>query len=155
MDVEKLINKNLVKMDLQSTEKKEVLREMIGLFTSEDKITSEDDFFETILAREKEGTTGLGRGIAIQHGKSEVVNELTLAFGRSEDGIEYNSLDGRPVHLVFMVADYKGYSPGYLKMVSKLVSKLRVDEYRESLMAAENEAQVVEIIKEIASADKS
>lgn len=64
-------------------------------------------------------------------------------------GIDYNSLDAKPVYLIFMVADYKGYSPGYLKMVSKLVSKLRIDEYRESLLNAESKAEVIEIIQQL------
>ncbi len=149
MDINKLTNENLVKLNLEADTKNEVLREMINLFEKENKIESVDEFYQTLLAREEEGTTGLGRGIAIPHGKSEVVKELTLAVGRSKEGIDYDSLDGKPVHLFFMVADYKGYSPGYLKMVSKLVSKLRIDEYRESLMNAENTEEVIEIMQEL------
>jgi fructose-specific phosphotransferase system IIA component len=149
MDINKLTNKNLVNLNLKGDTKKEVLKEMIELFEKENRITSADEFYQTILAREEEGSTGLGRGIAIPHGKSETVEELTLAVGRTEKGIDYNSLDGKPVNLIFMVADYKGYSPGYLKMVSKLVSKLRIDEYRKSLMNAESEAEVIKIIQQL------
>jgi fructose-specific phosphotransferase system IIA component len=149
MDINKLTNKNLVNLNLKGNTKKEVLKEMIKLFEKENRITSAEEFYQTILAREEEGTTGLGRGIAIPHGKSEAVKELTLAVGRTNQGIDYNSLDAKPVYLIFMVADYKGYSPGYLKMVSKLVSKLRVDEYRESLMNAESKAEVIEIIQQL------
>ena len=149
MDINKLTNKNLVNLNLKGNTKKEVLKEMIELFEKENRITSADKFYKTILAREEEGTTGLGRGIAIPHGKSESVKELTLAVGRSNQGIDYNSLDNQPVHLIFMVADYKGYSPGYLKMVSKLVSKLRIDEYRNSLIKSEKETEVIKIIQQL------
>ncbi len=149
MDINKLTNKNLVNLNIQGTNKKEVLKEMIALFEKENRITSADDFYQTILAREEEGTTGLGRGIAIPHGKSDAVKELTLAVGRTKEGIDYNSLDNQPVNLIFMVADYKGYSPDYLKMVSKLVSKLRIDEYRESLINAESEAEIIKIIQQL------
>jgi fructose-specific phosphotransferase system IIA component len=149
MDINKLTNENLVNLNLKGNTKKEVLKEMIKLFEKENRIISAEEFYQTILAREEEGTTGLGRGIAIPHGKSETVKELTLAVGRTNQGIDYNSLDAKPVHLIFMVADYQGYSPGYLKMVSKLVSKLRIDEYRESLMNAESETEVIEIIQQL------
>ncbi len=149
MDINKLTNENLVNLNLKGNTKKEVLKEMIKLFEKENRIISAEEFYQTILAREEEGTTGLGRGIAIPHGKSETVKELTLAVGRTNQGIDYNSLDAKPVHLIFMVADYQGYSPGYLKMVSKLVSKLRIDEYRESLMNAESGTEVIEIIQQL------
>lgn len=149
MDINKLTNKNLVNLNLKGNTKNEVLKEMIELFEKENRIRSADVFFETILAREDESTTGLGRGIAIPHGKSETVKELTLAVGRTDEGIDYESLDAQPVNLIFMVADYKGYSPGYLKMVSKLVSKLRIDEYRESLLNAESAAEVIEIMQQL------
>ncbi|ADQ15691.1 PTS sugar transporter subunit IIA [Halanaerobium hydrogeniformans] len=146
MEIQNLINENLIIMNLESNVKEDAFREIIEILAKNNKITSKDVFFETILSREEEGPTGLGRGIAIPHGKSEVVNELTLAFGRSKNGIEYNSLDQKPVNLFFMVADYKGFSPDYLKMVSKLVSKMRVDENRQALLDAKSKTEVLEII---------
>lgn len=149
MEITNLINENLIIMNLESDTKKEAFKEIIEVLAKENIITSKDIFLKTILAREEEGSTGLGRGIAIPHGKSEVVNDLTLAFGRAKDGIEYNSLDQKPVNLIFMVADYEGYSPDYLKIVSKLVSKMRIEKYRKALLEAENKAEILEVINKI------
>ncbi|RQD72061.1 MAG: PTS sugar transporter subunit IIA [Halanaerobium sp. MSAO_Bac5] len=146
MDIQNLINKNLIIMNLESDNKEEAFKEIIDVLAEESKISSKDVFFETILSREEEGPTGLGRGIAIPHGKSKVVSELTLSFARSRDGIEYNSIDQKPVQLFFMVADYEGFSPDYLKMVSKLVSKMRDDKNRKALLEAESKTEVLEII---------
>ena len=80
MDINKLTNENLVNLNLEAESKNEALREMIKLFEKENKIESVDEFYQTLLAREEEGTTGLGRGIAIPHGKSEVVKERLLLY---------------------------------------------------------------------------
>jgi PTS system fructose-specific IIA component len=101
-----------------------------------------------IIEREREGSTGFGRGIAVPHGKSETVNELSLSIGRSKKGIEYHSLDGRKVNLVFMVADYPDYSPEYLKLVSTLVSWLREDNFRKELLNADGKTEFIELFRE-------
>ncbi|MGM0502717.1 MAG: PTS sugar transporter subunit IIA [Bacillota bacterium] len=148
MKISSALTKELIELDLKGENREEVLKEMVELMKEEDRITSKSEFYQTLLEREQEGTTGLGRGVAIPHGKSEVVNELALVFGRSEQGIEFNSRDGKPVHLFFMVADYKGHSPEYLKLVSQLTKNVRQDEFRESLLEAETKEEVIETIKE-------
>lgn len=147
MKISDLLDENLIELDLAGETKEEALSEMVELLKEEDKITAKDEFYETILAREEEGTTGLGRGVAIPHGKSEVVNELALVFGRSEEGIEFSSRDHKPVHLFFMVSDYAGHSPEYLKMVAQLTKNVRQDDYREELLNADSEEEVIEITK--------
>jgi len=101
-----------------------------------------------IVEREREGSTGFGRSIAVPHGKSETVNELALAIGRSKKGIEYHSLDGKKVKLIFMVADYPDYSPDYLRLVSTLVSLLRDDSFRKSLLNADCKSEFIQLFKE-------
>lgn len=147
MKISQLLTEDLIKLNLTGQNKKEVLAEMVELLKEEDKITNNDKFYQTILAREEEGTTGLGRGVAIPHGKSEVVNELALVFGRSKEGIDFNSRDGKPVHLFFMVADYEGHSPEYLEMVAQLTKNVRQDDYREGLLKAASKEEIIETTK--------
>lgn len=143
-----MISKNLINLKLNTDDKEDALIEMVNLLKKEDKIESEDKFLAKIIEREREGSTGFGRGIAVPHGKSETVNELSLSIGRSKKGIEYHSLDGRKVNLVFMVADYPDYSPEYLKLVSTLVSWLREDNFRKELLNADGKTEFIELFRE-------
>ena len=147
MKISELLDENLIELNLKGEVKEEALAEMVELLKEEDKITDKDKFYQTILEREQEGTTGLGRGVAIPHGKSNVVNYLALVVGRSKEGIDFNSRDGQPVHLFFMVADYEGHSPEYLKMVAQLTRNVRQDDYREELLQADSEKEIIEITK--------
>ncbi|CCU79733.1 PTS system, fructose-specific IIA component [Halanaerobium saccharolyticum subsp. saccharolyticum DSM 6643] len=147
MKITEMIDKNLIDLDLNIDNKTDALSKIVHLLKKEDKIKSEDKFLAKIIEREREGSTGFGRGIAVPHGKSETVNELSLAIVRLNKGIEYHSMDGRKVNLIFMVADYQGYSPEYLKLVSKLVSWLRDNEFREDLLSAENKSEFFELFR--------
>ncbi|MFN2339922.1 MAG: PTS sugar transporter subunit IIA [Halanaerobium sp.] len=148
MKISNLLNKNLIKLELDSDNKENALKEMVSLLKKEDKIQSEAKFLAKIVEREKEGSTGFGRSIAVPHGKTETVNELALAIGRSKEGIEYHSLDEKKVRLIFMVADYPDYSPDYLKLVSTLVSWLRNDNFRKDLLKAEDKSEFIQLFKE-------
>ncbi len=147
MEISNLLDENLIKLNLKGESKAEVLEEMVELLKVEDKITSKEEFYKMVLAREEEGTTGFGRGVAIPHGKSEVVNDLSLVFGRSKRGIDFDSRDEKPVHLFFLVADYKGHSPDYLIILAKIAKKIRERDYREALLNADKESEVIEITK--------
>jgi len=147
MQITEMIDKNLIDLDLNIDNKTDALSKIVHLLKKEDKIKSEDKFLAKIIEREREGSTGFGRGIAVPHGKSETVNELSLAIVRLNKGIEYHSMDGRKVNLIFMVADYQGYSPEYLKLVSKLVSWLRDNKFREDLLSAENKSEFFELFR--------
>ncbi len=147
MKITEMIDKNLIDLDLNIDNKTDALSKIVHLLKKEDKIKSEDKFLAKIIEREREGSTGFGRGIAVPHGKSETVNELSLAIVRLNKAIEYHSMDGRKVNLIFMVADYQGYSPEYLKLVSKLVSWLRDNKFREDLLSAENKSEFFELFR--------
>ncbi|RCW62388.1 PTS sugar transporter subunit IIA [Halanaerobium sp. ST460_2HS_T2] len=147
MKISKLLEKNLINLDLNTSNKEETLREMVNLLKTEGKIKAKDKFLTKIIEREKEGSTGFGRRIAVPHGKSETVNQLSLAIGRSKAGIEYHSLDGKKVKLIFMVADYPDYSPEYLKLVSTLVSWLREDDFRNELLNAKEKTEFIELFR--------
>ena len=147
MKIEGFLNENLINLELNTDNKEDALIGMVKLLKKEDRIESEDKFLAKIIEREREGSTGFGRGIAVPHGKSETVNELSLSIGRSKKGIEYHSMDGRKVNLIFMVADYQGYSPEYLQLVSSLVSWLRDDKFRKELLDAENKSEFIKLFK--------
>lgn len=113
MQIEEFLSENLINLDFNPVNKEDALSKMVQMFKKENKIKSETDFLNKIFKREKEGSTGFGRQIAVPHGKSKTVKELSLAVARVKNGLKYNSLDGQKVKLIFMVADYEGYSPQY------------------------------------------
>lgn len=147
MKITNMIEENLIKLDLNIDNKKDALKTMVQLLKKEGKIKSESQFLAKIIERESEGSTGFGRGIAVPHGKSETVNELSLSIARTKKGIDYHSLDGQKVKLIFMVADYQGYSPKYLKLVSNLISWLRDEEFRNKLLRTTNKTDFIELFK--------
>jgi PTS system nitrogen regulatory IIA component len=99
--IEKLLREDMVILDLKAKDKEGVLREMISLLNlPKDK---EELLLSSLMQREKLGSTGIGKGIAIPHCRSVVVDNITLIVGVSKEGVDFDALDGKPVHLIFML----------------------------------------------------
>lgn len=147
MKIAELLSENLINLDFKPINKEDALSKMVQMFKKENKIESETDFLNKIFKREKEGSTGFGREIAVPHGKSKTVQELSLAVARVKTGLKYHSLDGKKVKLIFMVADYEGYSPEYLKLVSTLVSLLRDNTFRIKLIEAKDKNEFIDLFR--------
>ena len=101
MELREFFSEDAVKLDLEGTSKDEVLKELIGLLKLDDK--SEGMLFKMLKRRENPGSTGIGRGIAIPHCRSLVVNRLRVAFGRKREGVDFKAIDERPVHFFFLI----------------------------------------------------
>ncbi|WP_027340708.1 PTS sugar transporter subunit IIA [Halonatronum saccharophilum] len=147
MNTTNILTLDMIELDLKSNNKKKVLWEMVGLLHKSGRIEDKEEFYEKVLAREEEGSTGMGRGVAIPHGKSSQVKELSLALGISRNGVDFDSLDGNPVHIFFMVADFEGHSREYLKLLGGLAHNIRQGEFREELLKADSKEEVLDIIK--------
>ncbi len=99
--IEKLLREDLIFLDLKAKDKEGVLREMISVLKlPKDK---EELLLSSLMQREKLGSTGIGKGIAIPHCRSVVVDNITLIVGVSKEGVDFDALDGKPVHLIFML----------------------------------------------------
>ncbi len=101
MKLYKLLNKKHINLNMVSTNKKDALKELLSLITTDEKVG--DVLLDTLMKREEMGSTGIGKGIAIPHGRSLMVNELVLAVGRSEEGIKYDAIDNKPVFFMFLI----------------------------------------------------
>ena len=146
MDISDYTDLEQIKLDLSGNNKEEVLKELVKVLKLNQKIISESKFYEALLKREAEGSTGLGRGIAIPHGKSETVKELSLVVGRSKQGIDFASLAGGEVKLIFMIADFPGVSEEYLELLAKLTASLRNDKLRQRLLDAKDKQEILSIL---------
>lgn len=119
MRLRELFTAEAVKLELEAESKDDLLKELIGLLALDEK--SEAILFKTVKRRENLGSTGIGKGIAIPHCRSLVANRLRLAYGRKPGGIDFNAIDGQPVHHFFLiVAPPLEVSNQYLPVLGKI-----------------------------------
>lgn len=145
-----IINENMIILDLEAKDKESAILELSKLALKEGKITSIDAFTKSVFEREKTYTTGVGNGIAIPHGKSDAVKEAMIVFGKSSHGIEWESLDGKPVNIIFLLGvPDKNVSDIHLKILSQLSRKLMNDEFVERLKMADAKDDVLEVLSDI------
>lgn len=144
MDVRSLITQQLITLRLRSEEKKAAIEELSSILMENGYLTDLETYLQDVFKREDLSTTGIGFGVAIPHAKSTAVNRPVLAFGRSMSGIEWNSLDSRPVHLVFLIAvPAESTENEHLKILSALSRKLIHEDFRRSLREAQDESQIL------------
>lgn len=148
MILQNFINERLIDCDIKSKDKYETISVLVDLLFNENIIQDKERFINIIKKREKIESTGIGDGIAIPHGKDNSVKKTGIAFGRSCDGINFDSLDGKPVHLIFLVASPLEARKEYLQVVAKIARLLKSTIMRENLMKADNPFAVIKIIKE-------
>jgi len=144
------LNEKAISADLKSQNKKGAIQELTDLLikAGELKPRMKDAVVKTLLNREALGSTGIGQGVAIPHGKCEHIKELVAAFGVSKKGINFDSLDGESAYIFFLLLAPMESSGPHLKALAR-ISKLLKDKYfRDSLKNAENEKTLLKIIKE-------
>ncbi|MBM7702169.1 PTS fructose transporter subunit IIABC [Metabacillus iocasae] len=148
MKITDLLKKDTVILDLTSSSKEEVIDELIHKLGEAGRLQNEEEFKKAILKRESQSTTGIGEGIAIPHAKTSAVKTPAIAFGRSTAGIDYESLDGQPAHLFFMIAASEGANNAHLETLSRLSSLLMDPSFRSSLLHASSIEEVISNIDE-------
>lgn len=153
MKIEDLLSPDLMIMDLKATTQEEAIKEMADLEVKQDVVNNEDEFIKSIWAREKESTTGIGDGIAMPHARNKYINRAAVLFAKSPKGIDYNSLDGQPVHLFFMITAPAGADNTHLQALAKLSSLLINPDVMNALKAATKPEEVIDIFKK-AEAEK-
>lgn len=172
MKIQDLLNKKVMLLDLQATTKEAVIDEMINSLVDNGVVTDFDVFKAGIMAREAQTSTGLGDGIAMPHSKNAAVKEATVLFAKSNRGVDYESLDGQPTDLFFMIAAPEGANDTHLAALAELSKYLMQDGFADCLrqvtspdevIAAFNtgeeeaqaeEAKKAQAVKEAASSDK-
>ena len=172
MKIQDLLNKKVMLLDLQATTKGAAIDEMINSLVDNGVVTDFDVFKAGIMAREAQTSTGLGDGIAMPHSKNAAVKEATVLFAKSNKGVDYESLDGQPTDLFFMIAAPEGANDTHLAALAELSKYLMQDGFADRLrkvtspdevIAAFNtgeeeaqaeEAKKAQAVKEAASSDK-
>ena len=145
MKIQDLLRKDVMLLDLQATEKKAVIEEMIQSLVEHGYVTDFETFKEGILAREAVTSTGLGDGIAMPHSKNAAVKEATVLFAKSNKGVDYESLDGQPTDLFFMIAAPEGANDTHLAALAELSQYLMKDGFADKLRQVTSPDQVIEL----------
>jgi PTS system fructose-specific IIC component len=146
MRITELLTKDTIAMDLNATEKNGVIDELVTQLDEAGILNDVEAFKSAIFDRESQSTTGIGEGIAIPHAKVAAVNKPAIAFGKSQSGVDYQSLDMQPAHLFFMIAAPEGGAQTHLDALAKLSGILMDDKVRADLLAAQSPEEVLQII---------
>ncbi|WP_304206050.1 fructose PTS transporter subunit IIA, partial [Fusobacterium perfoetens] len=141
-----MLIKNCINLNLKAKSKEEVIDEMIDMLMSNGRLNDREEYKKEILKREAQSSTGLEEGIAIPHAKTKAVKIPSIAFGRSSEGVDYQSLDGEPSKLFFMIAAPSNAADSHIEVLSKLTTLLLNDDIREALLDAKTEDEVLEIL---------
>ncbi|MFD1851493.1 PTS fructose transporter subunit IIABC [Oceanobacillus bengalensis] len=148
MKITDLLRKDIMVLDLQAKEKEAVIDEMIASLDKHDVITDAKEFKDAILKREAQTSTGLGDGIAMPHAKNKAVKEPTVLFAKSKSGVEYESLDGQPAYLFFMIAVPEGANNTHLETLAALSRQLIDSDFIKKLKDAETPDEVHALFQE-------
>ncbi|NHM29374.1 PTS fructose transporter subunit IIABC [Neobacillus terrae] len=146
MKITELLTKPTILLTMTSAQKEQAIDELTEVLYKAGKITDKNEFKAAIVNREEQSTTGIGDGIAIPHAKVKAVKDAAIVFGKSKAGVDYQSLDGQPAHLFFMIAAPEGANNTHLEALARLSSILMNQEAREKLLNADSPETVLDII---------
>lgn len=152
MQITDMLDKNYIIEELKATSKRAVLAELSEILSRDQKGLAPGAMVEVLLEREKLGSTGIGDGIAIPHGKLKGLDRLMISFGRSRQGIEFDAIDGKPVHIFFLLMAPESSTGQHLKALAKISRMLKDPEFRSGLLEAKS---AEEIYRKIAEKDES
>jgi len=143
MEIKDILDEKMMVFDLKATTKEEVLKELVSILKKNGVIDDEEGFLNIVKRREEEFSTGIGYGIAIPHGKSDLVKKPSVVFGKSKKGVDYNSMDGKPAYIFFLIAVPENSDDLHLKVLAELSRSLMHEEVRKMLEKASTPEDVV------------
>ena len=140
------LDKGRIVPRLRATDKEGVLAELTEVLVATQKIKGSRDAIQVLLEREKLGSTGIGEGIAIPHGKLKELKEVVAVFGRSVEGVDFDSMDGSPAKLFFLLMAPENSASTHLKALARISRLLKDRAFREELLQAVSQDELFEII---------
>ncbi len=147
MKILDVLQKDAILADLKSKDKKGILEELATPLAGIARITR-DSLVKVLMERERLGSTGIGGGIGIPHGKLKNLDSLALGFGLSKKGVDFESMDGRPTHIFFLLVTPESSTGLHLKLLARISRILKNDIFKEKLMNAANREEIYEAIRE-------
>jgi len=134
-------------IDLKATTKNDALKELFAVMESAPEVTNGKDFERSVLEREQILTTGIGSEIAVPHVKIPSVSNFVMAIGRSRSGIDFEALDGKPVHLVILIASSDKQRDEFLKVLDRVVQLFKDEVFRRKILKARTSPDILNLLK--------
>ena len=148
MKITEMLKREFVLEQLKAANKRDALAELAGVFAQGRINVDSEAMLHVLLEREKLGSTGIGDGIAIPHGKLPGLEEMVVSFGRSREGIAFEAMDGKPVHLFFLLMAPENSAGQHLKALAKISRMLKDANFRQNLLEAKMHEDLFRIIAE-------
>lgn len=130
---------------MKCTTKEEVISELIDLFKNDDRVKDTESILNSVLEREKIMSTGVGKGFAIPHAKTNSVTEIIAAFGKIDNPIDFQALDDQPVNLVFLLVGKENLVGPHIKLLSRISRMMNIEDFRESLAKATTAQEIYDL----------
>jgi len=148
MKIADLLDIKAISTELTSSKKVEVLAEMVDLLRRVQPDLDAAELLTVLIDREELGSTGIGDGVAIPHGKLKGLDRLLMAFGRKKDGIDFDAMDNRPAHLFFLLLAPESEATLHLKALARISKLLRKEDVRRQLLDAPDPATLLSILSQ-------
>jgi len=143
------IRPDCVKIGLEGSSKAEVIEELVEVLSDARCGCDADTILEAVMKREHDGSTGLEMGVAIPHAKCDAIDRLSIVVGVSKEGVDFESQDGKPSNLFFMMLAPRNESGPHVQAIAKIVKLIKVDGFRKKLLKASTPAEVIEVIRKV------
>ena len=148
MKLSDVLTKERIIINLNGTDKYDILGKLVNVARTSNRVTDEADLLKKVIEREKIKSTGIGGGIGIPHAQTSGVTDIIACLGISGQGIEFNSLDGKPVHLVFLIATKERTNSAYLGLLSR-IARLFIDEpFKQKIIKSISPDEIMNLILE-------
>lgn len=148
INLNELMNEHTINLNLQADSKQSALSQLVDLLVKEQAVSSKEGFLQDVYEREAQGQTGIGSSIAIPHGKSESVIKNAIAIGRTNNELEWESLDDQPVHIIILFAvKSEDQNDLHLKLLATVASSLAHEEVCEQLIHAQSPEEITNILQ--------
>jgi fructose-specific phosphotransferase system IIA component len=149
MKLSKFCDESLIVFDLKAKTKDEVIKELVDLAAGSNMIKDHDELLTDIQERENLVTTGVGYGVAFPHAKTKSAKGIVIAFGRSNEGIEFDAMDHKPVHLFFLIAAPEDAVGAHLNVMARLSYLMKSEENREKLLKVTSPGDVLALLDNV------
>src|SRR4030095_5636004 len=148
MKISDILSADVIAVNIEAADKEDGIKKLIDLAAKSNKILDLEKVTRTIFEREKLVSTGVGKGFAIPHGKTDGISDVVAAFGITKDPIDFDSIDGEPVRFIFLLIGKENLLNTHIKLLSRISRLMNKDEFRERLLEAKTPEDVLEIFKE-------
>jgi PTS system fructose-specific IIC component len=142
----RFIDDKLISFDLKGNTKEEIIGELVELAASSDLVKNKDELLKAVLDREKLVTTGVGYNVAFPHAKTKSVRGVVIAFGRKNEGVDFESMDRKPVNLFFLIAAPEDAIGAHLNVMAKLSFLMKNEKNRQRLIKAKYKEDLIEVL---------